>query len=321
MLIPGKTFLLGEYLALAGGPSIVANTKPAFKFSWQPEIAEIGRFVRHPFHHDSPAGRWLAGVAGRSAGLNYSIQFFDPHNGKGGLGASTAEFIGAWIFRHWLENSSDWSTQTTWVEVASDHRQRVTPTWKSDRFGSSRFRDVLDAYRTTTNTGSGADLVSQIAGGLAIWDARVDEMRRFQWPFRDLSFSLFATGKKMATHDHLARLAPLGAGEIEDMRTWVEEAVQALALEDADRFIASTRGFGKVLSDSQRVADHSEQMLHELAEMAGVRAAKGCGAMGSDVLFVLHDAGCGPSLEDFRERHELKLAATQADLWMNGLTT
>ncbi|CAN5698831.1 hypothetical protein BH10BDE1_BH10BDE1_02000 [soil metagenome] len=325
VLIPGKTFLLGEYLALAGGPSIVANTAPCFDFSWQSERDDeadavssvaVAASVRHPFHKNSPAGQWLKGAVANlhNSRVEHLIQFSDPHNGRGGLGASTAEFIGAWIFRKWLKNPEEWSQVGSLVTAVNDHRQHVTPNWKSERFGSARFRDLLDDYRTTTTTGSGADLVSQIAGAIAVWDARADEMRRFNWPFRDLSFSLFVTGKKLATHEHLAKMNPLTPSEIDDMRIWVEEAVQSMALEDADRFIASVRGFGKVLSSTGRVAEHSRELLEELGDCSGVRAAKGCGAMGSDILFVLHDRSQAAELDGFRETHSLRIAGTNADV-------
>jgi mevalonate kinase len=321
VLIPGKTFLLGEYLALAGGPSIVANTSPAFEFSWELETASsTARTIRHPFHADSPAGRWLDRLAKQTDDpRTFSIQFKDPFNGKGGMGASTAEFAGAWFFRRWLEESNDRELEGSLVESLDDHRSRVVPKWKSERIGTQRFRDVLDDYRQTTLLGSGADLVSQIAGGVAVWDGRIDEMRRFSWPFEDLSMTLVMTGTKMPTHTHLAGLSPLESSVLEDMHSWVEEAVQAFALADGDRLIASVRGFGKVLAENGRLADHSRTLLEELADESGVRAAKGCGAMGSDVLLVLHDRNAASLIGDFCKRNELARAGGDAELVHDGL--
>ena len=332
VLIPGKTFLVGEYLALSGGPSIIVNTAPRFEFSWEKERTDreakaksVGAFVHHPFHIDSPAGKWLASIDPAIAsevlnqGLEYSIQFKDPFDGRGGLGASTAEFLGAWVFRRWLARKSDWTENLPVVSSLEDHRERVAPNWNSDRIGSNRFRDILDDYRTTTLVGSGADLVSQVTGGLAVWDARIDEMRRFAWPFPDLSLSLFATGKKMATHKYLAKSAAISEASIEEMRNWVDDAVQSLALQDADRLIASVRGFGRVLSEEGRVADHTVSLLEELADLSGVRAAKGCGAMGSDVVLVLHDASAVDQLAEFQRNNGLRLAATQSDIAFSGV--
>ena len=322
--VPGKTFLVGEYLALSQGPSIVMTTAPCFEFSWSSESPPQVRPMkgdldsRKSFHSESPAGRWL-GLHDSGAPF---IQFKDPFLGRGGFGASTAEFIGAWIYRRWLDDPSSLPLGPV-VSHLGDHLERVMPMWSSERLGPSRFRDILNDYLSTFRDanakGSGADLVSQIAGGLAVWDARSDEMRRFRWPFSELGVTLYMTGKKQATHEHLAQVGPLDRAVEVDMRFWVEEAIQSLALEDADRLTASVRGFGKVLGETGRVADHSKKLLAELADCSGVRAAKGCGAMGSDVILVMHDRSAVRDLHEFQERNALVLAATDANLWTEGV--
>lgn len=331
ILIPGKTFLVGEYLALEGGPSIVLNTAPCFEFTWERDAgavsskqasktgsAKASSYIHHPFHEASPAGRWLNSIEAPYAGSEYSIQFKDPYKGKGGLGASTAEFAGAWFFKRWLTRKAEWSTEVPVVGSLQDHRESVAPNWNSERFGSHRFRDLLDDYWATKALGSGADLVSQVTGGAAVWDGRVDEMRRYDWPFPDLSLSLYMTGKKMATHTHLAGVPSLDESAIEEMRSWVDDAVQSFALVDADRLIASVRGFGKVLESRGRVADHTATLLEILGDFPGVRAAKGCGAMGSDVVAVLHDRSAAHVLKEFETENGLVRAATEAELWNAG---
>ncbi len=269
ILIPGKTFLVGEYLALDGGPSIVLNTGPCFEFTWERENSgspsKDSSYIHHPFHEASPAGRWLNSIETPFAGSDYSIQFKDPYKGKGGLGSSTAEFAGAWFFKRWLTRKAEWSTEVPVVGSLEDHRESVAPNWNSERFGSHRFRDLLDDYWATKALGSGADLVSQVTGGVAVWDGRVDEMRRYAWPFPDLALSLYMTGKKMATHTHLAGVPSLDESAIEEMRLWVDDATQSFALADADRLIASVRGFGKVLESRGRVAEHKSALLEILS--------------------------------------------------------
>lgn len=348
--IPGKTFLVGEYLALAGGPSVVAMTRPCFEFSWAPVYkTKETTGPQHGFHSDSPAGRLLNELhSNRPDSAIYRMTFEDPHFGKGGLGASTAEFIGAWVFEQWLmaENSNDIMSATgcrEFVELLPNHLNEVVPTWNSDRVGSSRFRDLLDRYFQYVSAGSGADLVSQVAGGIAVWDGVHDYMRRFSWPFADLSMSLFKTGRKLATHEHLAssvevqrragqesvRERGLGSEHDlrfnssfeEDMREWVKEAIQSLATSDADRFIASVRGTGRLLAESGRLAPHSQNILNQLSDVSQVRAAKGCGAMGSDVILVLHDPGESSDqvLSNFADVNGLTFAGSEVDLHEEGL--
>ncbi len=342
VMIPGKTFLVGEYLALEGGPSVVANTHPSFRFRWTLEQADGGAArIEHGFHPESPAGKFLNRLnASRLLGTEKAtIEFHDPHYGKGGLGASTAEFLGAWVFERWATEfeHADIRDHRELVESLANHLGEVAPLWKSERYGSARFRDLLDSYRLVVETGSGADLVSQAAGGIAVWDGVADQMRKFTWPFSELSMTLLKTGRKLQTHRYLAEsvqgggmpssmstsvgLKPLEPDFVEDMREWVREAIQGLAFSDADRFIAAVRGTGRALANTGRVASHTSTILDELSEESEIRAAKGCGAMGSDVILVLHDGSrqASAKLLDLQARHGLELAATENDLQLASL--
>ena len=76
--VPAKTFLLGEYLALKGGPSLIALTQPCFELDKTKHL-----------HPDCVASRfWQAKTkTAIPFGLN------DPFQGIGGMGASSAEFL------------------------------------------------------------------------------------------------------------------------------------------------------------------------------------------------------------------------------------
>src|SRR4051812_36096175 len=79
--VPAKTFLVGEYLALSGGPSLVITTLPRFELETDPQA------LRNPFAFASPAGKlW------ESDPLKPKLKFRDPFEEAGGLGASTAQF-------------------------------------------------------------------------------------------------------------------------------------------------------------------------------------------------------------------------------------
>lgn len=338
--IPGKTFLVGEYLALEGGPSVVVNTRPCFRYRWTLDCRGQGR-IEHGFHPESPAGKFLNQLNGAAllGSRNVMIEFYDPHFGKGGLGASTAEFLGSWVFEKWANEfgCADILDHRHLIEPLGNHLGQVAPLWKSDRVGSARFRDLLDSYRRVEERGSGADLVSQATGGIAVWDGVTDHMRKFSWPFADLSLALFKTGRKLHTHRYLAESVQgsglpqsLSSGVsfqrleqdfVQDMREWVLEAIQALALSDADRFVAAVRGTGKALASTGRVASHTSAILDELSEEASIRAAKGCGAMGSDVILALHDGSAHATscLSELQARHGLELAATEVDLHLGSL--
>ncbi|MBK7891005.1 MAG: hypothetical protein IPJ84_09230 [Bdellovibrionales bacterium] len=298
--IPAKTFLVGEYLALAGGPSVVVTTAPAFKFSWSYEASRSPKLT-HPFHLESPAGQFLNQMDLQSGRID--IEFSDPYRGRGGFGGSTAEFLGSWMISRWLSGDVVANTDAEWCTELRDYREQVCPLWTSERLGGGRFVDVLEAYAKFEPNASGADLVSQITGGIAIWDRNKQVMRKLSWPFDGLKLSLLQTGRKIKTHEHLKTVAPLRADAQQEMGLWVQDAVQAFALADEDRLIASVRGVGKVLESQGLVAEHTLQALRDLADIVGVRAAKGCGAMGADVVAVLHETSALPALDEICREH------------------
>ncbi len=92
-LIPAKTFLLGEYAALAGQSAVLLTTSPCFELSLSKEAG------LHGIHPDSPAGRWWKENAQSEVGL----QWHDPYQGCGGLGASSAQFLGAYLASMYLQ--------------------------------------------------------------------------------------------------------------------------------------------------------------------------------------------------------------------------
>lgn len=278
----------------------MVTTAPAFEFRWTYENSRSPE-LKHPFHPESPAGRYLDQIDFQSGRID--IEFSDPYRGRGGFGGSTAEFLGSWMLSRWLNGDEVANTDGEWCAEVRDYREQVCPLWTSERLGGGRFMDILDAYAEFEPKASGADLVSQIAGGVAVWDRNKQVMRKLGWPFDGLKLSLLKTGRKIRTHEHLKTAGPLGRDARAEMGLWVEDAIQAVALADADRLIAAVRGVGKVLELQGLVAEHTLQALRDLADIAGVRAAKGCGAMGADVIAVLHEASALPALEDLCREH------------------
>src|SRR5665213_3933088 len=83
---PSKTFLTGEYAVLCGGPALVLNTSPRFELK-----AVRGEFGVAGIPDGSPASQWIKQRAPLLA--DWKIEFSDPHQGQGGFGASSAQFL------------------------------------------------------------------------------------------------------------------------------------------------------------------------------------------------------------------------------------
>ena len=267
--VPGKTFLVGEYLAVVGGPSLLLATSPRFDAAFEREPGASG------FHPESPAGRfWTARELGRA----WRGRWRDPYSGRGGLGASTAQFACAWAL-------AEPDALRDWPRLLAAYRQHA---W--DGRGAPP---------------SGADLQAQIEGGLCV--VQDGAPRRAPWPFPEIKLSLFRTGAKLATHAHLAQAAA-AEWPIDRLRAICGEALAAVASADADRFARALQDYGDALARADLCADRTRRLLDDARSALGpaLVAAKGCGAMGADVALLAHAPGASRAVAAWAERAGLE---------------
>lgn len=246
-MVPAKTFLLGEYVAVRGGPAILLTTTPCFK------IRKIAKRSLKGIHPESPAGQyWAASHAG------YGLEFIDPYSGTGGLGASSAQFLGAYF---------------------------ADPTTKNDDFET-----LLEAYYQYAWQGKGArpsgyDVLAQALSGCVYCHKKEQQLEHFSWPFEDMDFILVHTQKKLATHHHLQSVAlPI---EMSSFYPLVTQGLEAFKTRQSHLLVEAVDAYGKVLEQHQLVAQHSQALMRKLKTIPGVLALKGCGAMGADILLLL----------------------------------
>jgi mevalonate kinase len=283
--VPSKTFCIGEYAALAGGPSLTLATKPRFRLDIERSVSlasqiESGLRVDDiiadskktgfqklvdMFHPQSPAGRKLvdSGDAYRMAGL-----WQDPHLGLGGFGGSSAEYIMIRGLGALLKGEP----------VPFISRMHLL--------------QEIQAYRATVNEGmkpSGADLVGQLAGRCTWWAQTSDVCNSSPWVFSDISFLLIRTGEKVLTHGHIAEvvLDPNWLALSARLSDWSELALEAWSSRRSDGFVHALKGFSEELSLAGLVAQRTRDMIEQFANVPECLAAKGCGAMGADVVLVL----------------------------------
>jgi mevalonate kinase len=288
--VPGKTFLVGEYLALVGGPSILLSTGP--RFSLHVQADEAADLRPGPFHAQSPAGKYL--VRHQRDLSRFQFEFSDPHAGKGGLGASSAQ----WVLLHALRKGI---------------YQGELPIRPEEIDWSA----LLDEYRTCAWSGegaapSGADVVSQLCGGVTLYDGREFKARRLDWSFSSLSFTLVRTGEKLATHEHLK--GPQAAPH-EALRACVSEARTAFESSDESRLVRAVGQYAEALAESGRVAPATLKLLADIrTQSEWALAAKGCGAMGADVILILHDASSAGAAKAWASGRGLEVCGGLADL-------
>lgn len=284
--IPAKTFLLGEYAALKEGPAILVTTSPYFQVSLQQaELQssldlELGYESIHP---DSPAGRWWHS----QQIIKYTLQWHDPYSGCGGLGASSAQFIGSYL--------------------ASCRLNRTKPTLKG----------MLEAYYHCAWDGqglrpSGYDVIAQTLYGCVYINQQKKQIQTYSWPFDNLSFLLVHTGSKLATHHHLQKAVL--PDQIEQLSALVETAKQAFEHRASDLLIECINAYHDELAKLQLVAAHSLELINVLRNCPEVLAIKGCGALGADILLIITTANQRSSLKNKLLSQNKKLLATECGL-------
>ncbi len=303
--VPGKTFLVGEYLALDGGPSILLATAPRFELSLaslkscslpggQAHSPELRRRVRRslPFAKASPAGRFVA--RHREIFADLDLDFYDPHAGRGGLGASSAQFVLVYMIERVLKNplrqfelrDFDWSL-------------------------------LLDEYRACAWNGegrapSGADVVAQICGGITHFNNTTFCASSLSWTLPDVAFTLIRTGVKLATHEHLKTEPVLPCDEL---RALVSEVTTSLQSAQTEKFISGVNSVAEVLNSAGLTAEGTLHLLSEIRREKGLAlAAKGCGAMGADVICVVHEVAQSDSLRQWVVDRGLSICGSLADL-------
>jgi mevalonate kinase len=278
LLVPGKTFLLGEYAVLHNGPAVVLAHGP--RFSLRIDEAETG--TAEGIHPKSPAGQFMRLQPDKFARL--AARFLDPYGGQGGFGASSAQFVS--VFAWSKLQSSPWARLNFSVEDA----------WRA-------FKDLDHGAGQPP---SGADVVAQILGDVTVFAADPFSAQAVKWPFQDLVVMLAPTGQKLATHEHLRERLPVS----DRLMRLAEEGRDALLASDRSRFVAAFTGYAAELEELQLVTTHTRGLIAAAASNPDVIAVKGCGAMGADVMAVLVERPKVHEVEKYLNEHGLRVAST-----------
>lgn len=249
--IPAKTFLLGEYVALVKGPALILTTSPCFELSLVRSIDP-----QTDMHSESPAGLWWA----LNAKPEHKLAWKDPWQGKGGLGASSAQFIGAYL------------ASRTCIDEPVD---------KEDLY--NQFCRLT--YQTEGIQPSGYDLLAQMHKQCVYINQNHQALEMYLWPFTDLSFLLIHSGQKLATHEHLKSLRL--PDNLSELSTIVESGRQAFQKKDSQALIDAVNNYQTQLEQNLLVCQNSLSKIHSFKKQPHILAAKGCGAMGADILLLL----------------------------------
>lgn len=292
--IPYKTFILGEYAILDGGLCLGAATEPFFEMKFFKKMnSDQYLSIDAPpiFHPDSPAGKFL--LKNSAIFENVDFEYLDPL-GVGGFGASTAQYLSLLIFREciWKKRNLSELTQPSSLQKIVDEYRALA---------------VQDGARVP----SGADLVVQLAGGLSWIDTSTWQVQKLNWPWAQASGFFVSTGHKLATHLHLQHLSQFNTKELFQV---LEQSESAMKTNNFVDWLDSINDYASVLSSMGLVTTETGLLLIQMRQWAGVLAAKGCGALGADVVFCVVQNEYQEEFVDLAERNELRIIATTENL-------
>lgn len=131
---------------------------------------------------------------------------------------------------------------------------------------------------------SGVDILGPFFGGLSVVQREPSlQIEKVSWPFVDKSVLLFHTQKKLATHDHISQIQQI---PVSQFASQIKLLLQGLQSSDWEMFLLGLSGYRQTLEQNNWVAVHTAEILAYLDACPQVLFAKGCGAMGADVVAV-----------------------------------
>ncbi|MDR3501238.1 MAG: hypothetical protein P4L79_01470 [Legionella sp.] len=272
-LIPAKTFLLGEYAAVAEASAIVLTTTPCFELSQSTEPDLVG------IHPQSPAGLWW-----QQQNIETGLTWHDPYAGIGGLGASSAQFLASYLASRMLqEKRADMDSMLEAYYQASWTGKGLRP--------------------------SGYDVIAQSQQGCVYINRQNKTVQCYDWSLHDLSFFLIHTGIKLATHYHLQDTAL--PSQIDYLSNLVDMAKNAFEHQDSQQLITCVNNYHAKLAELGLVAEHSLQLINQLKSHPEVLAIKGCGALGADIILILTSRSEAPAFDAKLKQENHTLLATE----------
>jgi mevalonate kinase len=247
-----KTFLVGEYSVLYGGCAVVLITPPAFELR-----AAVGETSLLGIEKESPAFRFYES----HDFADLAIEFIDPHNGSGGFGASSAQFVMLYqLYLQLTKRQFDIDLFLNEYKALSECSGRVVP--------------------------SGADCIAQYFNHHIFFDSQTNNVEKLNWEFPHLDFAIFKTKHKIATHLHLKELRYM---DIAKLQRPILNVKKSFLDNNEQLLIKNTQDFFNFLKDDNLIIDQNIKTVAKLFQIDGVKVAKGCGACGADTILVIFE--------------------------------
>ena len=154
---------------------------------------------------------------------------------------------------------------------------------------------LLDAYYQCAWRGeglkpSGYDLIAQSQHRCVYMNREQKIIKSYEWPFKDIAFLILHSGQKLATHYHLRNLNL--PSSIKQLSATVELAQAAFEQMNSEKLVKAVNTYHQQLANLHLVAPHSMEYIQLFNSQPEVLAAKGCGALGADVILLIVPSNC-----------------------------
>lgn len=326
--IPSKTFLWGEYVSLIGGTAGVLTSKPYFELmvdfiGTQPEeknykfknnkshaecciLSEpLKNDFQSYFHPDSPAGLILKNLSLENNPVA-ELSFFDPYNLKGGFGRSTAEFIGASVLKNRIERIKNPENNKN----EFDNSLVFNSDLEFKNFTFNLWHIYRSLFELNKNKPSGYDLLAQsinlklddgsnsqiqsLTNHVSVIEIEnnLPKINNCSWDL-NLNVLLFKTSIKINTHEHLKALT---LEDLEELKLISSTISYSYLNKDTDSFIANLKVFDNTLKDLNYKNSESLKVCKSIMSLETHLYARGCGALGADVIAVFFTGANSESL-------------------------
>ena len=253
---PAKTFIIGEYAVLDGGPAIILNTSPRFVC----HIQKNSPVNQINLAENSPAGQWIKKNPNDFHSIR--LEWINNHKNKGGLGFSSAQFNILYAYSFILREG---------------HIDRITP------------QEIWRSYRNLKFEGfvpSGADIITQWVGGVTVFEQNPLSVETLTSSLPDLDCRVLRTGDYFETHNYLKSFQ---LSDVSDLKKIAHSAVTALKQKKETAFLSAINDYRKALKKKNYITAKSEDILNRLEKIKAIKAIKACGAMGAETLIVFYN--------------------------------
>jgi len=179
-----------------------------------------------------------------------------------------------------------------------------------------KLKEVLNKFYNEVviqlgHSASGVEIVTQLYGGIILFNAATLTVQRLQWQFPDLGFFLLRTGSMVMTDEHLQQLR---SNDFSSLHQVMQKVRLSFETNNRSLFCLLVNEYAEKLLTLGLTDSSTEKIITRLKQTQRIEAVKGCGALGADVILVVADYKEKTYLMQVFSELRLEVVATELDI-------